>query len=339
MSLEFDLNFKQHNMFIKSARYLLLNSPDDLTDLQSVLTTIVQNILSNPSDSKYRFIKLSNKIVQNKIINRKGGIEFLGGAGFDIITKDGEKALFLSPNEREYNKDSNLDNSSLTTSVVNHLIQSLQWLNDNVVICLEYAALRSFPSSSFASISTAAAKASPCAECIIQIKLPLANATSVSGGFGKSEPVEQVAAFAQSFFTQAKAQEGIFLRFAHDASIVDTIGESGSRSIEEAGLFPRAVLLATIQSDSDRQASLHMTKQAVATEVKQSAVNAQQLKQTKLAQIEDRKKEKQAILNSFLEDRENRKYRASFATESASVSASFMPVVDSDDVFKGEENN
>jgi hypothetical protein len=290
-------------LFLRSSRYLLLNNPEELTDLQQTLATILGNITDNPAEAKFRSLRLSNKLVQNKIATRKGGFEFLNAIGFEMGVNDGGEKVLHLPESVE----------------IASLQLALSWLNDNVATCLQYAAARSFPSSSFAAVSAAAAKASPCAECTIQIKLP--TGASVAGGFARTEPVSAVLDFAKTFFALERTGGSVLLRAAHDASVLCgggggegmDDGADGAVTVEQAGLFPRALLICSTQSDDERGALLQKTKAHVKEEVKKNAVSAEQLKQKKLAEFEAKKREKERALLAFRDDREERKDRAALA--------------------------
>lgn len=293
MALE--LTTKERGIFVKCARFLLLNSPADLLDLQQVLVSIVTNILDHPEDSKYRSIKLSNKLVQAKIAKRKGGFEFLNGLGFDVVAgKDGDKVLYLG-NEG----DAGVSDEALSAVTRHHLEQALQWLSANVQICLEYSRIQQpgRASSAYASAMTER----PCAECIIQIKLPLSAGNSIAGGFGRTEKLSDVVRFAKCFFTDERA-ESLLLRRAQDASVVDT---SSDVSLIEAGLFPRAVLLATTQSDEERVGALKTAQRAVAVEIKQQSEQSERVRKEKVALSEARKRDKEKTLQAFKDDRKD----------------------------------
>lgn len=290
-----ELTAKERGIFLKCARFLLLNSPADLLDLQQVLVSIVTNILDHPGESKYRSIKLSNKLVQAKIAKRKGGYEFLNGLGFDVLTgKDGDKVLYLG-NEG----DAPGSDEVLSPVTRHHLEQALQWLSANVQICLEYSRIQQ-PSKASSAYASALSER-PCAECIIQIKLPLSVGTSIAGGFGRTEKLSDVVRFAKCFFTDERA-ESLLLRRAQDASVVDT---SSDVSLVEAGLFPRAVLLATTQSDEERVGALKTAQRTVAVEIKQQSEQSERLRKEKLALSEARKRDREKTLQAFKDDRED----------------------------------
>lgn len=285
----------------RSSRYLMLNSPKDIEDLQQVLTTIVTNIVSNPIDPRFRVLKLNNKLVQTKIAHRKGGFEFLQGLGFESVEREGERTLVLTGDGSAWSVKIG-ESVPLSAEVTAHLLAMLDWLNDNVAVCLEYAAARSFPSGSFASVSPAAAASAVCAECVIQLKLPISSGVCVEGGFGSTEPVSSLAAFARAHFT-AERGETMLLRHAHDASVLEADGEAGARTLQEAGLCPRAKLLATLQSDPGRGQALQAAKAAVSEDAKQTAAKAEAARKAKMAEAEKRKLERDRTISSFKEDR------------------------------------
>lgn len=188
-------NIDSGSLWERCARQLSLNTVADLTDLQSVLTTILSNCSQNPTNMKYFNLKLTNKLVQvrlsvkssllyiasrsqafmtlwfltqGKIVSREGGIDFLNAVGFDSKIIEGEKMLCLDPN------------------LIESLETSLHWLVTTIQTCKEMALCRS------------ARTTDPCCECIIQIKLP--TGSSVCGGFMANDLVSDVISFARCFF-------------------------------------------------------------------------------------------------------------------------------------------
>ena len=112
----------------------------------------------------------------------------------------------------------------------------------------------------------------------------------------------------------------MLLRYAHDASVLDAEGVAGTRTLQEAGLCPRAKLLATLQSDPGRVEALQAAKAAVSEDTKQTAAKADAARKAKMAEAEMRKLERDRTISSFKEDREDLRQRASLAC-GASASA------------------
>lgn len=98
------------NLWIRCTRYFLLSTSNELDDLYNILQQIILNIISHPEEIKYQEIKLTNKIIKERILNRNGGIEFMQAIGFQIIQKDNIKIFQFS----------NL--------YLNELSSSLEWL-------------------------------------------------------------------------------------------------------------------------------------------------------------------------------------------------------------------
>lgn len=73
----------------QSVKQLLTeNSVEEFLAASSILVKFAANILDNPSQSKYRRIRISNPTVQNKLLNVVGGMECLFEMGFqeaDVI--------------------------------------------------------------------------------------------------------------------------------------------------------------------------------------------------------------------------------------------------------------
>ena len=111
----------------KCARTLSLNTREELLDLRVLLQTLCSNIVSNPGDNKYRTIKLNNKTLEKRLLNRKGGLEFLAAAGFKTIVIDAIRCLQLLHEEEE-----------IAIKLV-EIDDALDWLGDTVDICLAIA--------------------------------------------------------------------------------------------------------------------------------------------------------------------------------------------------------
>jgi UBX domain-containing protein 6 len=69
-----------------------------------VLTTatkILQNILKNPAEDKYRRVRLSNPAIQRKLCVVPGAVELLVAAGLGLHEEGGEQFLQLGGNPGE----------------------------------------------------------------------------------------------------------------------------------------------------------------------------------------------------------------------------------------------
>lgn len=113
----------------KCARILSLNKRDDLYDLTNLLQTLCQNILSNPEEPKFRTIKLNNKTIENRLLSRKGGLEFLAAAGFKTVVVDAVKSLYIE-----------FEESNSAVKLV-ELDDAQHWLGTTVDACIEMADL------------------------------------------------------------------------------------------------------------------------------------------------------------------------------------------------------
>jgi len=122
----------------------------------------------------------------------------------------------------------------------------------------------------------------------------------VFGGFMSQDKVSMVVSFAKCFFTPEKAEQ-VVLRHAHNASILTE--EEMDTTLQAAGLYPRALLIASTQSDESREMAIQQAKVHVAHEVIKSSENAEMLKKKKLADIEALRLERERTISSFREDR------------------------------------
>ena len=85
------------------------------------------NIISNADDLKYRTIKLNNKTIQNRLLSRKGGLEFLSAVGFRTVIIDGVKSLQLDIGDAD------------RSLKFDEIEDSLSWLISTVNTCVHIA--------------------------------------------------------------------------------------------------------------------------------------------------------------------------------------------------------
>jgi hypothetical protein len=99
-------------------------SQTELLDLKDIILTLCRNISLHPEDQKFRIIKQSNKVVQQRIVPRKGGLEFLGAIGFIVEIIDGQKVLHF-------------EGTDLSPADVSAVIEDgLAWLESTIETCL-----------------------------------------------------------------------------------------------------------------------------------------------------------------------------------------------------------
>ena len=111
----------------KCSRTILLNSKVEILDLLELLQKLCMNIISNADDLKYRTIKLNNKTIQNRLLSRKGGLEFLSAIGFRTVIIDGVKNLQLDIGDAD------------RTLKFDEIEDSLSWLISTVNTCVHIA--------------------------------------------------------------------------------------------------------------------------------------------------------------------------------------------------------
>ncbi|XP_008482092.1 UBX domain-containing protein 6-like, partial [Diaphorina citri] len=79
-----------------------LNLESDKVDLCiETILKYLKNILQNPGEEKYRKIRLSNRIFQERVACMEGALEFLRACGFQELELDGEAYLVFSEENRE----------------------------------------------------------------------------------------------------------------------------------------------------------------------------------------------------------------------------------------------
>ena len=111
----------------KCARTISLNTRSEIFDLSNLLGTICLNITSHPIDPKYRIIKLNNKIIQDRLLSRKGGLEFLDAIGFKAVVVDAFRTLQLDVSDVGNNEK------------MAEIADSLTWLTSTIDTCVQMA--------------------------------------------------------------------------------------------------------------------------------------------------------------------------------------------------------
>ena len=86
-------NLIKGSQWEKCARLLSLNSENDINELESTVLAILSNIVANIDDAKYREVKLSNRLVQNRLLNKKGSLELMFALRFNLVMKNQEKTF------------------------------------------------------------------------------------------------------------------------------------------------------------------------------------------------------------------------------------------------------
>ena len=59
----------------RTRRTVALNPPEALQDILQLVASILSKILDNPSDPKYRSLKQSGRVCQQRLLGRPGGRE------------------------------------------------------------------------------------------------------------------------------------------------------------------------------------------------------------------------------------------------------------------------
>jgi hypothetical protein len=169
------------NRWEKCARLFLLNSVLDIDELKSTLDLILNNIIDNIQEEKYRSVKYSNKTVNSKILSKSGGVEFLLAVGFLIkIDETGTKMLVLPIQENH-------------TEEINTIHVALDWLNSTSASCVIIGQKKKNQ-----KLSCNENKSTVCCDCIVQIRLP--TGTVVTGGFMCGDTLRDVLHYTTCYF-------------------------------------------------------------------------------------------------------------------------------------------
>jgi len=184
----------------KCTRLLLLNCPADLILISEKACTLISNIIKNPNEERFRTVKCSNKILQQQFFSKYGGLEYLLCAGFVLSNQDesNQKILTLVPRSSAENIKKIMKTNvipELTDYDIEDLRESMVWLETTVQDCLNLRVSR-------ISKSVELSDNDPCAECLVQIRLP--TGSTVTGGFMGNDLLLDIKSFARSFFTELR---------------------------------------------------------------------------------------------------------------------------------------
>ena len=80
----------------RTRRTVALNPPEALQDLLQLVASILRKILDNPSEPKFRSLKQSGRVCQQRLLGRPGGRELLASLGFK--SDERADAIALSSN-------------------------------------------------------------------------------------------------------------------------------------------------------------------------------------------------------------------------------------------------
>ena len=80
----------------RTRRTVALNPPEALQDLLQLVASILSKILDNPGEEKYRSLKQSSRVCQQRLLGRPGGRELLASLGFK--SDERADAIALSSN-------------------------------------------------------------------------------------------------------------------------------------------------------------------------------------------------------------------------------------------------
>ncbi len=76
---------KHTRLACRVARHICCNPPSVVEALRNTLTSVLDNIISNPEEVKYRSLRESNALVQSKLLSAHGAREILHLLGFEKI--------------------------------------------------------------------------------------------------------------------------------------------------------------------------------------------------------------------------------------------------------------
>lgn len=75
---------------LQHAAALLLSDTNGAASA-ALLARVLRNILGSPGEDKFRRLRLSNKRIQELIVDTGGGVEVLQAAGFQLVFEQNEE--------------------------------------------------------------------------------------------------------------------------------------------------------------------------------------------------------------------------------------------------------
>ena len=283
-----------------SLRMFTLNPLAHCACLTVILRKVIMNVVSHPDEPKYRTVKLSNKIIQQKIVSLHGGVEFLRSMNFRRATEQREQLLRIA--------DGNVD---------------ISWLELGVATLDSFSAglkVSTTSTSTLTSTSTSNATKRPMAPCTLQIVLPTGH--TIRAGFELDETVEDVYNFVDYCRTDGARQSGIESFMLVDASTsppCELTNELRKQSLREAGMAPRCKLLIKKEKRrdapgvfQDRPDDKIAREEADRVERDRQDVMEKLMLEKKRAEREAIKMERERAIHSFHEDRKDADRRADF---------------------------
>jgi hypothetical protein len=287
-SISADSN-KNDAMLQLSLRMFTLNTPNQCNTLFTILRKIINNILKTPNSAKFRTIKLSNNIIQQKIVAIHGGIEFLRSMNFNRVTKSREQLLIMS--------DENVD---------------VTWLE------LGLATLNSVELS---SSNQQKSKPSILAECTLHIVLPSGH--TMKAGFMKEETIGDIYNFVNYSRTDGKRNHGtdtFILSIPYPPK--DLVGDEWlTKTVQDAGLTPRSKLIIkkekrpdALDVFQDNPENKEARENDERLEREKKELKEKRILEKKRLEREAIKLERERTIQSFKEDRSEVIRRVEFET-------------------------
>ena len=194
-------------------------------------------------------------------------------------------------------RSSSSSSSAAISADVERIRIGSQWLQETLSSCVSMHGL-----CAHSAIERSNAPAS-CAETLIQIRFP--GGVVAQGGFMRDDTVEDILQFARCFYRFDKASS-VVLRLPYDASIA--ISDTPNLSIDQAKLYPRAVLVAsTDATTANRSLKMSTNHDKVKENMNNRLAAAVKAKELKAAQQKEERRHRESVLLSFRDDREDKK--------------------------------
>ena len=281
-----------------SLRMFTLNTPLENQVLFTILRKLLNNVLSNPKESKYRTIKISNKTIQQKIVAMQGGVEFLRSMHFKRATQQREQIL-------------RMQDGDVNTSWLELGLETL----DSVA---------KSPSFSVTSSSTSTSSSSIIAACTLHIVLPTGH--TLRAGFMLDETIDNVYEFVNYCRTDGNRQNGeeSFVLSTAYPPCLNYVGKLRQQTIREAGLAPRSKLL--IQKSKrqdapgvfqDKPEDKTAREEAERLEIERRDLQELRVIEKKKLEREAVKLERERAVQSFKDDRKEVDRRGEFELKKA----------------------
>jgi len=250
---------------------LPINTYEKFAELATLVLKVIDNLLKNPDEEKYRQLKLKNAKIKAAIVDAVGGVDLMKAIGFKTHVDDfGVHSLRLSAPDKDGNARKN------------KLEEVRDWLQGQLDAVKE------------------SGKRGPMSDCILQIKM--SNALTYNAAFGCKETMQEVLEHVQQCSRIPKERRGDMV-LCSNYPYVEYGDDLLAQTVEEAGLMPRAQLFLKREMQQNTTAAFSEDAIKKAARLKEDRLKREKKVADKKKTREDTKKQREMAIFAFQEDR------------------------------------